>query len=129
MIELHINNVDVGAVNISWSELSSETIPNVGQESTLTITYGSNIIVINTIKHHYSFSAPEGAPPCEAYNLSVMATYIGATYSGPGCSNPSPVVSTMLPSLPDIEKLNSSLTYSLASIGGIFILNITLEVL
>ena len=129
MIELHINNVDVGAVNISWSELSSETIPNVGQESTLTITYGSNITVINTIKHHYSFSALEGAPSCEAYNLSIMATYIGATYSGPGCSVPSPTVSTMLPSLPDIEKLNSSLTYSLTSIGGIFILNITLEVL
>ena len=66
------------------------------------------------IDEHYSvFTAPEDAPPCEVYNFSVTATYVGATYTGAGCSVPSPVLSTMLPSLPDIEQLEGSLKYTL----------------
>ena len=57
---------------------------------------------------------PEDPPPCEIYNFSVAATYIGATYtgSGAGCRVPSLVISRMLPSLPDISKLESTLKYS-----------------
>ena len=62
---------------------------------------------------YYVFTAPEGAPPCEVYNFSVTATYVGATYTGAGCSVPSPVLSRMLPSLPEIYKLESSHRYSL----------------
>ena len=59
------------------------------------------------------FTAPEGAQPCEVYNFSVAAAYVGATYIGDGCSVPSPVYSRMLPSLPNISRLESSLNYSL----------------
>ena len=55
----------------------------------------------------------EGAPPCEVYNFSVTATYVGVTYTGAGCSVPGPVISTMLPSLPNLERLEFSLMYSL----------------
>ncbi len=59
------------------------------------------------------FTAPEGAPPCEVYNFSVTATYVGATYTGAGCSATSPVVSSMFPSLPDQRILELSVNYSL----------------
>ena len=61
------------------------------------------------------FTAPEGAPPCEVYNFSVTATYdiIGTTYTGMGCSISSSVLSTMLPTLPKIDNLKSTLNYSL----------------
>ena len=70
---------------------------------------------------YHVFTAPEGAPPCEVYNFSVTATYVGATYTGAGCSVPSPVLSRMLPSLPDIHRLELSLNYSLTkqSDGGV----------
>ena len=61
----------------------------------------------------YRFTAPEGAPPCEIYNFSVTATYVGASYTGAGCSVPSQVLSKMLPSLPDIARLELTLKYSL----------------
>ena len=62
---------------------------------------------------YFLFTAPEDAPPCEVYNFSVTATYVGATYTGAGCSVPSPVLSTVLPSLPDATRLKSSLNYML----------------
>ena len=69
----------------------------------------------NIEESFFKYSAPKGAPACEVYNFSVTATlsYLGATYTGAGCSEPSPVISRMLPSLPDITKLESSLNYSL----------------
>ena len=62
---------------------------------------------------HYEFTAPKSAPACEVYNFSVTATYVGATYTGAGCSEPSPVISRMPPSLPDVVNLESSLNYKL----------------
>ena len=70
----------------------------------------------------FKFIAPNYAPPCEVYNFSVTATPVGATYTGDGCSVPSPVLSRMLPSLPDISDLESSLNYSIVkqrSEGGV----------
>ena len=126
-IVLDIVDVDSSVLNISWTGLSTVTM-NLVQNSTLTITYGSNRKVINTTKHHYSFTAPEGAPPCESYNFSVTATYVGATYTGSDCSVPSSVISRILPSLPDIEQLNASLTYSVIKIAGQIKLNVSFEV-
>ena len=60
----------------------------------------------------YTAYDSEDPPPCEIYNFSVTATYIGATYTGAGCRVPSPVISRMLPSLPDISRLESTLKYS-----------------
>ena len=62
----------------------------------------------------FNFTAPDNAPPCEVYNFSVTATPVGATYTGDGCSVHGPVLSRMLPSLPDIEILQLSLDYTLA---------------
>ena len=60
----------------------------------------------------YIFTAPEGSNPCDVYNFSVAATYIGAIYTGAGCSEPSEMYSVMLPSLPDIENVESTIYYS-----------------
>ena len=78
---------------------------------------------------YYIFTAPEGAPPCEVYNFSVTATYVGATYTGAGCSVPSPVLSRMLPSLPNIDRINSSLMYFLVMTDDGLKLNISFEVI
>ena len=92
--DLHLQTV-----NISWSSLSQSIY-------TLTIMNSSNthnqpqILKLN--QSYYEFTASEGVPPCEVYNFSVTATYVGATYTGARCSVPSPVLSRMLPSLPDI---------------------------
>ena len=87
----------------------------------LKINYSSNSQVISLNESSYYFTAPEGAPPCEVYNFSVTATYVGATYIGAGCSEPSPVLSRMLPSLPDIDQVESTLSYLLIkqSNGGL----------
>ena len=77
---------------------------------------------------YYLFTAPEDAPPCEVYNFSVTATYVGATYTGAGCSVPSPVLSTMLPSLPDITPVESSIQYVLIKQDIKLIINVTFEV-
>ena len=76
----------------------------------------------------YHFTANEGAPPCEVYNFSVIAIiYVGATYTGACCSVPSPVLSTMLPSLPNLERLEFSLMYSLVHQSEQFVLDISFE--
>ena len=66
---------------------------------------------------YVAFTAPDNAPPCEVYNFSVTATPVGATYTGDGCRVPSPVLSRMLPSLPDRDELNKSLDYSLEKVN------------
>ena len=105
------------SVNISWSLLHGYYV------YTLTVTssgIGSQSFPLDT--PYFTFTAPDDASPCEVYNFSVTATYdiVGATYTGAGCSVPSPVVSRMLPSLPNVTKLESSLDYSLElNSGGI----------
>ena len=111
-------------MNISWSHVPSiAVISSVNQTYSLTVSHGSHSKTLPLRQPHYYFTAPEGAPPCEVYNFSVTATYdiVGATYTGADCSVPSPVLSSMLPSLPNITKLESSLDYSLEinSSGGV----------
>ena len=79
-------------------------------------------------KLYFVFTAPENAPICEVYNFSVTATYVGATYSGAGCSVPSPVLSTMLPSLPDIESLERSINYTVKKESGTVYLLVSFQV-
>ena len=64
------------------------------------------------------FTAPDNTPLCEVYNFSVTATPVGATYTGDDCSVPSPVLSRMLPSLPDGDELNKSLDHSLEKVNN-----------
>ena len=117
-----MNDYPLQSVNISWSPLHGYYV------YTLTVTssgIGPQTVPLDT--PYFTFTAPEGAPPCEVYNFSVTATYdiVGATYTGTGCSVPSPVLSRMLPSLPNVTKLESSLDYSLELKSG----GITLKLL
>ena len=121
-------------INISWM-LSSLGLVSLAAQGVyymcnLTISHGSitEVIPINELESTYHFTAPEGAPPCEVYNFSVTVTYVGATYTGAGCSVPSIANKIMLPSLPNLGRMESSLIYSLVQHFQQFILNISIEV-
>ena len=106
--------MDCCSINISWSQVPPvAAAANVMQRFSLMVSHGSHTETISLSESYYHFTAPEGAPPCEVYNFFVTATYVGATYTGADCSVPSPVLSKVLPSLPDIDVLESSLNYSL----------------
>ena len=114
----------VSSVNLTW-DLS---VGDVAQIFLLMISNGSSSDIMSLNESYYHFTAPEGAPPCEVYNFSVTATYVGATYTGAGCSVASIVDNMMLPSLPNKGRLESSLMYSLVQTSKRFILNISFEV-
>ena len=119
-------------INISWM-LSSLGLVSLAAQGVyymcnLTISHGSiiEVIPINELESTYHFTAPEGAPPCEVYNFSVTVTYVGATYTGAGCSVP--VLSTTLPSLPDVKNLSNSISYHLVKLSQGLTLSIYFEV-
>ena len=122
--DLIVNDYQLQSVNISWSPLHGHYV-TVYTLSVTSSEIGPQSFPLDT--PYFTFTAPEGAPPCEVYNFSVTATYdiVGATYTGAGCSVPSPVLSRMLPSLPNVTKLESSLDYSLELKSG----GITLKLL
>ena len=102
--------------NILWSSLPLLVNPEPKQTYTLSVKSPSTQEqMFQLYEPYYLFTAPEGAPHCEIYNFSVTATYdiVSTTYTGASCSVPSPVLSKMLPSLPDIHRLEASLKYSL----------------
>ncbi len=77
---------------------------------------------------HHIFIAPKGASPCEIYSFKMSHTYVGASYTGVGCGVSSPVLSTMLPSLPGIGRLQSSHNYSLEKLTGQLVLTVHFQV-
>ena len=107
---------------ISWGPLPSLLEPEPNQTYTLSVMSPSIREQIKLHEPYYLFTAPEGAPPCEVYNFSVTATYdVGGAshvHTGAGCSVPSQMLSIMLPSLPDIDLLESSVDYSLKMQSG-----------
>ena len=125
------------SVNLSWTS-GPETVEQM--EQGIKVNYSLKIATNSGIRPSqsrqiqepfYVFTAldPKGASPCEVYNFSVTATYPGATYTGTGCSLPSPVFTTMLPSLPDITRLESSVKYSLRkNLSGGVVLRVTFMV-
>ena len=117
----------MGIVNISWSR-EPQGLDDSALRFLLTISHGSSSDNLSLNESYYHFTAPEGAPPCEVYNFSVTATYVGATYTGAGCSVPSPVLSTMLPSLPTIDRLEPSLNFMLSKKSGGLSLQVSFEV-
>ena len=121
-VDVYIEDIDIQTVNISWSPHNlppSLMIPDINLTYTLTVTSSNTQPRILQLHQPYNvLSAPEGAPLCEIFNFSVTATYVGATYvgatyTGAGCSVPSPIFSKILPSLPSIQRLESSLEYVL----------------
>ena len=110
-------DVHLQTIEITWPPLIELPRPlmveDINETYTLSVT-SANIQpqIVELYELSYVFTAPEGAPPCEVYNFSVLATYhdiAGTTYTGDGCSVATPVLQRMLPSLPDIRNLESSL--------------------
>ena len=120
----------VNSIRLEWNPES--LLPKAMQSYSLTVSNVSSSKFISPLyESHHNFTAPEGAPPCQVYNFSVTTIYInvsGATYTGAGCSVPSPVLSTMLPSLPKISQLESSLDYVLKKQATELVLRISFEV-
>ena len=104
-------DMDIQSINVSLG-FSSMTSSQIDESWTYTLSSMTTGAMLQLSDTYHVFTAPDNAPPCEVYNFSVTATPVGATYTGDGCSVPSPVLSRMLPSLPDIDKLESSLNYS-----------------
>ena len=122
---MKVFDVGVGSVNLTW-DLS---VGGTDHIFLLTISHGSSSDNVSLNESHYHFTAPEGAPPCEVYNFSVTTIYVGATYTGAGCRVPSFVNNMiMLPSLPSIGRLESSLMYSLVQNSEKYTLNVSFKV-
>jgi hypothetical protein len=104
--------VGVNFITLKWS-----VAPDAMQSFSLTVSNesSSKYIISGLNESYYNFTAPEGGPPCEVYNFSVTATYVDDIYTGAGCRVPSPVLTRMLPSLPDICQLESSLEFVLST--------------
>ena len=117
----------VNMIRLEWSQ--ELLVPYAMQTFSLTVSHGSSSQEISGLtESYYNFTGPEGAPPCEVYNFSLTATYVGATFTGAGCSVPSPVLRTMLPSLPDISPLESSLDFVLEKRSTDFVITVSFEV-
>ena len=133
-VEVYSADIYIQRANISAWNSPSQPFPlmieDINQIYTLTVTSSNtHPQTLQLLQPFYAFSAPEGAPPCEVYNFSVTTTYIGATYTGAGCSVPSSVLSRMLPSLPDISRLKFSVEYPLEKhLDNIIALNISFTV-
>ena len=134
-LDVSVMNMSRSALHLSWNH----TVPlpvslaNVDKPQAsnfmLTIKHGQHTRHVELRSSHFVFSAPEGAPVCEVYNFSVTATYVGATYTGAGCSEPSPVISRMLPSLPNISRMEASIQHTLIKQNGRLMLKTYFEVM
>ena len=111
----------VNSINLTWSDQELVPVPLVAdimmRVFKLTISHGPSSEIISVSDSSYCYTAPKG----EVYNFSVTATYVGAMYTGTGCNKPSPVLSRMLPSLPSINRMESSINCSLKKDGKIFL--------
>ena len=113
------------SLNISWTDLDQNWLENISLTAVNTI---NQKWIFQLQNPYHIFTAPEGASPCEIYRFKVSHTYAGATYTGASCSVSSPVLSTMLPSLPGIGKLQSSHNYSLEKLTGQVVLTVYFQV-
>ena len=96
--------------NVSWRSISSK-----GDNKKFTVKVQSRGSFMKTFyphKPYFILNTPEDAPLCDVFNFTGSASYTGATYTGAGCSMPS-TESMMLPSLPNITRLESSLQFCL----------------
>ena len=117
-LHLSATGTNLQAVLLSWTPtLSSlQTVEDIYETYVLTVMSGDTqpqVFQQNEMSHVYD--APQGSPPCEFYNFSVTATYVGTmtTYTGADCNAHSELFNVMLPSLPDIGRMESSLDYVL----------------
>ena len=103
-------------MNISWSQAL-----HLGNELKFAwmVNNGSRIKILSSNTTYYLFNVLEDTLPCEVYNFSVTATYVGATYTGADCipHSYSQILSVMLPSLPDINILEETIQFTLTKIS------------
>jgi hypothetical protein len=113
------------SLNISLTDPDQSRLENI------------NLTVVNMVNQKWTFqlqnpyrifTAPEGASPCEIYSFKMSHTYVGAAYTGAGCGVSSPVLSIMLPSLPGINRLQSSHNYSLEKLTRQLVLTVYFQV-
>ena len=128
-LDFSISELGISAINVSWTSSGQlSAAASVAELNySLTISYGSTSHLLLLNESHHIFKAPPGSPPCQIYNFSVTATPNGDNYTGDGCSVPS-LIQTMLPSLPDITTLASSLTHSLTKRDTNVSLTVTFQV-
>ena len=117
-------DASLDSINISWNPLPSQIVNQpLNQTYTVVVNSTSKQLILSTIETHIVFNTSAVVPKCEVYNFSVTGLYdtIGTTYTGDGCSVPSLLLNQMIPSEPDINTLESSLSYELIkeSIGGV----------
>ena len=117
-INLSSTGANLQAVMLSWIP-SLSTLPlmeDIYETYTLTVMRSNaQPQILPCDQPGCIFNASKGVPPCALYNFTATATYSGtrANYTEAGCSVHSAVVNIMLPSLPDIGKMESSLHYVL----------------
>ena len=110
---MEVHSSDIRAhpptVNISWTSNWDLSLQNYNMIVTTNNTPAQIMrIPLDQSQSYHVYEGHSDASPCEVYNFSVTATPgpVGAKYRGDGCSVPSPVLSRMLPSLPDISVIS-----------------------
>ena len=125
-VGLHISEINMSTIDISWGQTWSVTALMGWYK--LMISHGlQNDNNVTLTDPCYTFTAPEGAPPCEVYNFSVTATYDidGATYTGASCSVSS---SDNILVLYGANLLTTNDLWTEVNLLGELIFNITIEV-
>ena len=117
-INLSATDAHLQAVMLSWipSLSSLPLMEDIYETYTLTVMRSNaQPQILPCDQPGCIFNASKGVPPCALYNFTATAIYGGtrANYNGAGCSVHGTVVNIMLPSLPDISKMESSLDYVL----------------
>ena len=124
--KIEVEDLGLRSINISWSQTQwLVAISNVTQTFNLTVSNGTWEDTISLSEPYYNFTALESSSECEIYSILVTATFKikDVNYSWKGCSVTS-TNHTMLPSLPNVDILQSSLKQSLMK----EVMNITLTV-
>ena len=110
---MEVHSSDIRAhpptVNISWTSNWDLSLQNYSM-IVITNNTPAQIIRIPQLQSYHAYEGHSDTSRCEVYNFSITATPgpVGATYTGDGCSVPSPVLSRMLPSLPDVTLMSPS---------------------
>ena len=116
-------NSGVQSVNVSWSELSDNYQPIENYTLIVQNTNESSRQTFTLNESFYIFISKEDNSSCAVFNFSVLTSFTSSIHSG-SCISESNAVQTMLPSLPNITFLESSINVSLARGVGSVILSV-----
>ena len=117
-------NSGVQSVNVSWSELSDNYQPIENYTLIVQNTNESSRQTFSLNESFYVFTSKEDNFSCAVFNFSLLTSFTSSIHSG-NCISESNAVQTILPSLPDITLLESSINVTLARGEGSFILSVS----